>query len=126
MTKSIIRFSFPGNIVWGSAIKNNWANILLDYVIRELTIGNGTFINIEPCLTKKTDYNLLTADHYPKKHIITEVICNIPKSMERDEFDIRARVITILEDRTFDFIKFHNCGPSGEMSITADKLRLSC
>lgn len=119
MAKSIIRFSFPGNIVWGSAVKDEWAKILVDYVVSELSIGNGIFMGIASCLHENKDFTI--ADHYPKNHVIAEIICDIPKSMADDEFDIRARVITLLEDQEFDFIKFHNCGPSGDISIVTEK-----
>lgn len=119
MAKSIIRFSFPGNIVWGSTIKDDWGKILIEYIIRELSIGDGIFLGIELCLNESKDYTI--TDHYPKNHVITEIICDIPKSIADDEFDIRARIITLLEDKEFDLIKFHNCGPAGDISIVTEK-----
>lgn len=120
MAKSIIRFSFPGTIAWGDTMQDNWAKMLLDYVESELEIGNGTFISIESCVTTKTS-SCPTINGYTPKQIIVEIISDIPKSIADDEFDIRARLITLLNDKEFDFIKFHNCGLSGGVSVTAEK-----
>lgn len=122
MAKSIVRFSFPGNITWGSTIKNDWAKILLDYLISEFEIGNGTFINIEPCLTEKHNQPPKLEDVFNSNQLIAEIICDIPESMADDEFKIRARLITLLEDKEFDFIKFHNCGPESNMSLGTNHL----
>lgn len=119
MAKSIVRFSFPGNVVWYPDIKNRWAKILVDYIESELEIGNGTFLDIVPCFSKDVAE---LKDTYPSDHIVTEIICDIPHTMIRDEYAIRARLITLLEDRNFDFIKFHNCGPTGDTSMLIDRL----
>jgi len=119
MEKFIIRFSFPGNITWGTTAKNDWAPTLLDYVESELAIGNGTFISIEPSSEINAGENPAPADSL-KDIIVAEIICDMPKAIVNDEFAIRARLITLLEDRKFDFIKFHNCGPDSNMSLGTD------
>jgi hypothetical protein len=124
MAKSIIRFSFPGNIVWGDTIKDNWAKMLLEYVERELEIGNGTFMNMEPCLTKNIT-TCPTINGYTPKQIIVEIICEMPEAFADDEFAIRARLITLLENREIDFIKFHNCGVSKAITVTMDEQSLA-
>lgn len=120
MAKSIIRFSFQGNITWHPPAEDSWAKMLVDYVRRELEIGSGDFISITPCLDKNNEADTFT-EEYPK-HLLVEIICDIPDSIADDKFAIRARIITLLEDREFDFIKFHNCGPGGNLKISTDNV----
>jgi hypothetical protein len=122
MAKSIVCFSFPGNIVWYPPAEDNWAKILVEYVKRELEIGSGTFVSIKPCLAKNRVIDSTFTESF-QKHLHVEIICDIPEWMMDDKLAIRARVITLLEDTGFDFIKFHNCGPGGNLKISTDNMQ---
>lgn len=121
MAKSIIRFSFKGNITWHPPAEDGWSKMLVDYVRRELEIGSGDFISITPCVGGHKD-DTTFVEEYPK-HLLVEIICDIPDSVVDDKFAIRARIITLLEDGEFDFIKFHNCGPDGNLKISTDNVQ---
>lgn len=118
MAKSIIRFSFQGNITWYPPAEDSWASMLADYIREELEIGNGTFISITPCLGEKKIPDSPIEEY--SKHLLVEIICDIPDTIADDNSAIRARIITLLQDREFDFIKFHNCGPDRNLKIIAD------
>lgn len=121
MAKSIVRFSFPGNIVWYPESKDRWAKILTGYVASELAIGNGQYLNTEPCTASIHESGCAASLPEYKNHIIAEIICDIPQEITHDEFAVRARLITLLENGEFDFVKFHNCGPGSDTRILAQK-----
>jgi hypothetical protein len=108
MIKSIIHFRFLGNITW-QGDKNTWAQIIQEYLESELEIGNGSFLSASVHDEHSVDCPKTTNGYSPKE-IDIEIIADLPRHILDDEFAIRRKLITMLEDEKVSLLKFQNCG----------------
>lgn len=108
MTKAIARFRFPGNIT-GDGEKETWGEIIRGYLESELEIGNGSFLGASVHDETEVDCPM-TPGGYSPKEINIQIMADLPRNILDDEFAVRHKLITLLEDRKIGSLKFRNCG----------------
>jgi hypothetical protein len=108
MIKATVHFRFPGNITW-QGDKNTWPQILQQYLEGELEIGNGSFLGATIHNEQQVDCPKSVGGYSPKE-IEIEIIADLPRHILDDEFAIRRKLITLLEDENVSLLKFQNSG----------------
>ncbi len=123
MTRTAIQFRFPGNFTFeGTPEGLAPSTRLYDYLLSELTIGNGNILGIrEWNADAETDFTKSCSGYTPKE-IHLEIVADLPGRALGNEETIRKKLITTIEDSGVSLMKFHRCGNIQDILVVIPEL----
>ncbi|MGH2664695.1 hypothetical protein [Flavobacterium sp.] len=110
MVKSLVKIKFRGNIKFNDNITfEELSHLLKGYLNEEFLIGNGTFILVDD-YQESDHYRLPISKEYSPMEIHFNIIINLKKNEQHDEYAVRNSILNALDEKSIVVRDFYSTG----------------